>query len=205
MQFLRALFVFVTLLSSAKGFAIGSTVVDPDHFYKGARWIWSYSERGDQKGEWQDPYLYEVYEVVHVDGPQVTIEMSSRSNLFEPTAAHHKFIVDINKCLASGKKRTKFNRFRIEFYTKSFGKGWTLLAKKHKALAFTEKFNCFSGSLDFEVKDLPIGGGEKVLAFRWEGLALNSWYSADDSSEMQAVMLERRSNEILVQMLTQSI
>lgn len=166
----------------------------PNLLQKGAAWTWAYSERAGETEPWASPYLYETYHVVDRVGDWVTVEMSSSDSLDKQKPPHHKFIVNVSECLAAGKKLIFFKRFRIQFYSKSFDGQWRLLSKKHKALAFTEKFNCFSGRFPYNVKGAQ---GNQEPLFQWQNFASNSWYSFT-TGDLQGVMLERHSHNIKV-------
>lgn len=118
--------------------------VDPSLFHKGSYWIWSYAEYDANNQQWKAPYFYEKYTVTEVADSAIEIEMASDSKSSVETQAHHKFVFDINSCLAKGTSLQKLNSWSIVFYTKTFGSQWQLVSKKHQGLAFLEKFNCLS-------------------------------------------------------------
>lgn len=192
--------VFLILVSAFSNASAQSSLVSMDQFYPGAYWVWSYAERDEESQKWQDPYLYERYQVIAVDGDQVTIEMSSGSEVDHENEPHHKFVADVSRCLELGASKMKFQRFRIEFYTKSFGNGWSLLSKKHKGLAFTEKFNCFSDKVKQKTDQISFFS-ELVDVFQWRTLAPRSWYARSMDATLQGVMMKRGTKNIAIKLI----
>ncbi len=196
---LRA-FIFILVLIPNGVFGQAATV-DENQFFVGGTWTWAYSQQSSSETTWEAPYLYETYQVVQVEKSKVTIEMSSRSDWKNGSATepHHKFVVDIKQCLKRGKSLAQLRRLKIQFFTKSFGNGWQLVSKNHKALAFTEKFNCFQNtthpqmidSIDLIEKNLPI--------VKFENYFTDSWYLSAMDHPLAGVMIRRLAGDILVE------
>lgn len=126
--------------------------ISKDSFQVGQQWVWAYSELDKASGQWLEPYLYEKYTVIKVDGAKVEVEMSSDSTLDGVSEAHHKFKADIDQCLKAGQSEQKMKSWRIAFYTKSFGPQWQLVSSQHQGTPFTEKFNCLSIDKELETE-----------------------------------------------------
>lgn len=174
------IFRFILLLAAISFTmeSMASVTINERVFKKGSFWTWSYSEL-DEEGLWEEPYLYETYLVVDRAGDLVTIEMFSSSNLRTKTSAHHKFKANIKKCLKKGANARTLKRWGISFYTKSLGPKWELLSHNFKNLAFTEKFNCFSGDEGLIDKEF-LFYENTVSAFQWVSKELpKSWYLTD--------------------------
>ncbi len=186
------------LISYSIAFGVPATV-DAQQFQVDDQWVWSYSQWNEEIGQWDSPYLYETYQVAKVDNGKITIEMSSSAAPGSATDPHHKFVVDIGACLEQGVALSTFKEFHIQFYTKSLGKGWELLSKNHKGLAFTEKFNCFSGDRSFQEKRIPLHGKD-VNSFQWDQFPVRSWYASAVDTE-PGIMTERRTKNYLVRRL----
>ncbi len=168
-----------------------------DQFSQKNQWTWSYSERDEITGDWKSPYLYETYQVVEKKGSVVTIEMSSHEDLNKKTKPHHKFIVDIEKCLEAGQNLGRFMKFKISFYTMTLENQWTLLSHHHKALAFTEKFNCYWGKLKkVEKWEESLG----VPLFQWRGSPVRSWY-IEALDQYSGVAFERETGQYRMELV----
>ncbi len=183
----KVICITIGVLVCNLGFATG--VIDSNSFEEGDFWKWSYSEFEEGEGRWKAPYLFEMYKVVEKSGSKVTIEMFSSEQIEMESGAHHKFEVDIADCLSLGAEVRTFKRLKIKFYTKSFSSKWELVSRRFKALAFTEKFNCFSGDKAlraYEEKDVL---GRKMNLFRFNEKKLPmSWYSLTEGLEGVALL-----------------
>jgi len=180
--FFSSAFVFLTFFSfSASG--VQEFTVAPERFYEGAAWVWSYSEKKEDSSEYQKPYLYEKYEVVKNQKGLITIEMSSGPDPTNFKSAHHKFIADVEDCLERGSTglESKLRSWKIAFYTKSIEKKWSLVDKRFKNLAFTEKFNCFSFLNSGMAKKINFKE-ESLVLYRANLKSIKTWYVFGDSS-----------------------
>lgn len=195
-QMKKEILIIFTLLLSSNTWA---TLVNETQFETGKEWTWSYSEKAAGKDEWKEPYLYETYRVIERQGDEVTIAMASRSDISESFEPHHKFTINVAQCLKSGETLSQFLKLKISFYTKSLSEGWTLLSHHHKALAFTEKFNCFVGDLKKEEKWID---SLNRSIFQWIGLPEHSWYIQSDDS-LNGVAYQRRAGDYRMQLVVE--
>ena len=166
-------------------------------FKKGAKWTWSYSRWSESKDDFEAPYLFETYKVVDIDGEEVTIEMSSGDELNHEVPPHHKFVVNLADCLEAGKSLFRFKRFRIQFYNRNSSGEWKLVSKKHKALAFTEKFNCLSIDKPYHLDIIDLFD-QSMSGFRWDLDDQDSWYGYRTESEWPGVLLKRSARKIRI-------
>lgn len=171
---------------------------DNQIFQIGASWTWAYSKCLLEDGRCLDPYLYETYTVIDRNDSLVTIEMSSDDHVQGDSPAHHKFVADLDACKKAGTHVGKFLNWKIEFYTTSLSDGWELVSKKFKGLAFTEKFNCFSGKLQNKSKT-EVWNSESLDLFQWMGLNIQSWYAANGDF-LKGVAVQRTSGHYRVQL-----
>jgi len=176
------LFISSFLFSSSYATGEERFTVNLDTFEHGSYWIWSYSEKTKDSDLFQQPYLYEKYEVVKVQGDKITIEMSSSSDLVFDEPAHHKFRADLSKCLELGESSSdrSMRSWKIAFYTKSLGPDWSLVSKSFKSLAFTEKFNCFS-SLKTNTSIPFSNGDEYFTAYQTPQKNIKTWFAKHES------------------------
>ena len=179
--------------------AQASPVVDIRLFEKGAQWTWGYSEFDEALQVWKDPYLYETYEVTKRKGDQVTIEMSSHKEFGKKAEAHHKFIANIKLCLRLGQRKGDLKSWKIKFFTKSYGPQWELVSKSHKGLAFTEKFNCYSGEEEVNTLTVNVDEEEHILFQFKEGLP-KSWY-LPETHDLTGIMLLRLPRSYKVELV----
>ncbi len=170
-----------------------------DQFTIGDRWVWSYSEWSHEKNDFLRPYLFETYEVTAVRDAEITIEMSSSPDIDQKEPSHHKFIIDIDRCLTLGKAKQSLRNLRIHFYTKSLDQNWKLLSKNHKALAFTEKFNCLSSNQGANI-DLNDFQNSQLPSFQWTDFSPTSWYAYSEKAPLRGVMVKRNAGDILVRL-----
>ncbi len=194
--------IFILIFNPVFAFGNAATV-DASQFFVGAHWTWSYSQESSSGQTWESPYLFETYQVVQVDKGRVTIEMSSASDSTQAnsTEPHHKFVVDIRECLNRGQSLAPLRRLKIRFYTKSFGSGWQLVSKNHKALAFTEKFNCFNDETHPQNNGSLSLFGQVQPIVQFENYFTQSWYLNAVDHPLAGVMMRRRAGDILVEIV----
>ena len=151
--------------------------VEQDLFKKGDFFVWAFSEYDKSISQWKEPYLYEKYTVTDVEGDVVTVEMSSDSQPNSSSASHHKFKANIKECLSLGASKNSMKKWKVSFYTKSFGPQWELVSKKHKGLVFTEKFNCLSDNVEVESGAVSWDGDWNISSEKLK--KVKSWYFTD--------------------------
>lgn len=158
-------------------------VISSDLFKIGNSWTWAFSAPRGDTGTWETPYLYETYKVTQRKGDLVTIEMSSGPDIDSPFNPHHKFRANVADCLKQGKSKSSLRRWKIDFYTKNLpphANQWKRVSRRHKGLAFTEKFNCLKSTSprDFRQKDI-YWEGQNWLIFTTSRSKHASWYFTD--------------------------
>ncbi len=193
-----ALLIFSILTLSLKLSAKPPTI-QIDQFEKGHFWVWSYSEWNEEEKNFFDPYLFETYEVTDVEDAKITIEMSSSPSIDQKQPPHHRFVINLDRCLTLGQSQKSLKNLRIHFYTKSMGNDWKLLSKNHKALAFTEKFNCLSASQAANI-DLHKFQNSQWPSFQWPEFSPTSWYIYSKEAPFRGVMIKRNAGNILVRL-----
>lgn len=129
-------FAFALFIQSPS-FAQSLIPVNLDMFEEGNYWVWEYKTI---EGEHNS---LEKYLVLSKQGSLVTFEMQSQLAGSDSYNSHHRFTVDINKCLDTYKDYSHVKKWRLESFKYKYSEGrWLEAGYKHNTQVFEEKFNC---------------------------------------------------------------
>lgn len=168
----------LSLLFLIVGSVAALPVVSFEFFTPGRSWTWDYRRVDDGV-----LYSSETYTVIQRAGRQVLLEMSTVFPGRGAWGAHHRLLVNVDKCLAAhaGTGVPAKWSFRM-FYKKSDGR-WEETWPP-STLAFEEKFNC-----DSHVRDMPefltiFRDGQRGREFmhKVRRVIEGSWFSIDGES-----------------------
>lgn len=175
------------LVSFANAFSYPT--VKADDFKVGDYWVWAYSEKNVNQNAWKSPYLYEQYTVVKKENSQITFEMASGPQWPVKKDAHHRFVVDISKCLKNLQSIDKLKKWSVAFFSKSYSPNWELVSVTHDPLVFTEKFNCISESDKSYEEVVSISLGQ-LTSFKHNIAGWDSYYGSDQKQAPAVALLK---------------
>lgn len=121
-------------------FAATVPVIQEQQLQVGNTWTWTYYTEGDL----QKIYSAEKYQVIEVQGPLKTFEISSRYNNQGDFRAHTRFQVNFRDCQKAYKHPSVKTAFFVKLYNLQDGR-WSQEPIEAPSLIFEEKFNCNAG------------------------------------------------------------
>lgn len=134
---IKIFIAIMTIILTSTAIANTLIPVNIDMFEAGNYWVWEYKTA---KGEHNS---FEKYLVLSKSGSNVTFEMQSQLAGDRTYNAHHRFTVDIDKCLENYKDYSRMSTWQLEsFKYKSPQGNWTDAGFTHNTQVFEEKFNC---------------------------------------------------------------
>jgi hypothetical protein len=155
-----------------------------DFFRPGRAWTWEY-RRADNGSL----YSTETYSVVQRAGRQVLLEMSTSFPGQGVWRAHHRLLVNVDRCLAAYRNPVVKEPWSFRMFFKDQSGRW-IETEPPTTLAFEEKFNCNPHMHDSR-EYLTVVREDAFMHKRWRTLE-GSWFSLEGSEA--GVMAEKNFN-----------